>query len=157
MTTVARDSTSHLSKKSSNQCSGSWQASKFVGLYIDGAGSSACGRFAALVCPSELGQSGDHEASKGMDYMDYLAVFRAKIGRLRVEIADIQELNQQFRRDRRHGAVVQIAHGQRGERLQEIQHELGQLADLGRKAISTEQLKDSHRSPTHLVKRKRAA
>jgi hypothetical protein len=89
--------------------------------------------------------------------MDYLAVFRAKIGRLRVEIADIQDLNQQFRRDGRQGAVVQVAHGQRGERLQAIQHELGQIADLGRRAISTEQMKEPHRSPTHLVQRKRAA
>jgi len=70
--------------------------------------------------------------------MDYLGVFKDKIGRLRLEIADIQELNQQFRRDGRHGAVVHFAHGQRSERLQAIQHELGQLADLGRRSVSTE-------------------
>ena len=69
--------------------------------------------------------------------MGYLGIFREKIGRLRMEIADIQELNQRFRRDGRHGAVLQVAHGQRSERLQAIQHELGQLADLGREAIST--------------------
>jgi hypothetical protein len=89
--------------------------------------------------------------------MDYLGVFRDKIGRLRVEIADIQELNHQFRRDGRHGAGVHVAHGQRSERLQAIQHELVQLADLGRRGISTEQMKGQHRSRTHLVKRKRAA
>jgi hypothetical protein len=89
--------------------------------------------------------------------MDYLAFFRAKIGRLRAEIADIQEMNQQFRRDGRHGAVVQFAHGQRSERLQAIQRELEQLTDLGQRFVSTEQIKKPHRSPTHLVKRKRAA
>jgi hypothetical protein len=89
--------------------------------------------------------------------MDYVGVLRDKIGRLRVEIADIQELNQQFRRDGRNGTGVQVAHGQRSERLQEIQHELVQLSDLGRKVVSTEQVKEQPRSPTHLVKRKRAA
>jgi hypothetical protein len=89
--------------------------------------------------------------------MDYVGVLRGKIGRLRVEIADIQELNQQFRRDGRNGTGVQVAHGQRSERLQEIQHELVQLSDLGRKVVSTEQVKEQPRSPTHLVKRKRAA
>ena len=62
--------------------------------------------------------------------MDHLGVLRDKIGLLRVEIADIQELNQQFRRDGRNGTGVQVAHGQRSERLQEIQRELLQLADL---------------------------
>jgi hypothetical protein len=89
--------------------------------------------------------------------MDYLAFFRAKIGRLRVEIADIQELNQQFRRDGRHGAVVQVAHGQRSERLQAIQRELAQLADLGQRFVSNDRIKKPQSSPTHLVKRKRAA
>jgi hypothetical protein len=89
--------------------------------------------------------------------MDYVGVLRDKIGRLRVEIADIHELNQQFRRDGRNGTGVQVAHGQRSERLQEIQHELVQLSDLGRKVVSTEQVKEQPRSPTHLVKRKRAA
>jgi hypothetical protein len=89
--------------------------------------------------------------------MDYLGVFRAKVGRLRVEIAGIHELNRQFRRDGGHGALVQVAHGQRSERLQAIQQELRQLADLGRGVVSTEQIKEPHRSPMHLVKRKRAA
>jgi hypothetical protein len=89
--------------------------------------------------------------------MDYVVVLRDKIGRLRVEIADIHELNQQFRRDGRNGTGVQVAHGQRSERLQEIQHELVQLSDLGRKVVSTQQVKEQPRSPTHLVKRKRAA
>jgi hypothetical protein len=40
--------------------------------------------------------------------MDYLAVFKAKIARLRVEIADIQDLNQRLRRDGGRAAVVQL-------------------------------------------------
>jgi len=89
--------------------------------------------------------------------MDHLGVLRDKIGRLRLEIADIQELNQQFRRDGGKGADVQVAHGQRSERLQAIQHELVQLADLGRKVVSTEQMKEKHRSRLHPVKQRRAA
>jgi hypothetical protein len=73
-----------------------------------------------------------------------------------VEIADIQELNQQFRRDGGNGADVQVAHGQRSERLQGIQHELVQLADLGR-IVSTEQMKEKHHPGLHPVKQKRAA
>ena len=49
--------------------------------------------------------------------MDHLGVLREKIGRLRAEIADIQALNEQFRRDGGNGADVQVAHGQRNERL----------------------------------------
>jgi hypothetical protein len=89
--------------------------------------------------------------------MDYVGVLRDKIGRLRVEIADIQELNQQFRRDGRNGTGVQVAHGQRSERLQEIQRELLQLADLGRRVVSTERMAEKHPSRPHTVKQKRAA
>jgi hypothetical protein len=89
--------------------------------------------------------------------MDHLGVLRDKIGRLRLEIADIQELNQQFRRDGGKGVDVQVAHGQRNERLQAIQHELVKLADLGRRVVSTEQIKEKHRSRLHPVKQKRAA
>ena len=89
--------------------------------------------------------------------MDHLRVLRDKIGRLRVEIANIQELNEQFRRDGRSGTDAQVAHGQRNERLQAIQHELVQLADLGRRVVSTEQVREKHRSRLHLVDKKRAA
>ena len=89
------------------------------------------------------------------DGMDHLGVLRDKIGRLREEIADIQELNKQFRRDG--GAEAQVAHGQRNERLQAIQQELVQLADLSRRVVSTEQMKEKHRSRLHLVKQKRAS
>ncbi len=91
------------------------------------------------------------------DDMDHLGVLRDKIGRLREEIADIQELNEQFRRDGGDRANAQVAHGQRTERLQAIQQELVQLADLGRRVISTEQMKEKHRSRLHLVNQKRAS
>jgi hypothetical protein len=89
--------------------------------------------------------------------MDHLGVLRDKIGLLRVEIADIQELNQQFRRDGGNGTGVQVAHGRRSERLQGIQHELAQLADLGRRVVSTKRTAEKHPSQPHTVKRKRAA
>src|SRR5439155_13940387 len=89
--------------------------------------------------------------------MDHLTVLRDKIGRLREEIADIQVLNEQFRREGWNGAEAQVAHGQRNERLQGIQLELVRLADLGRKVVSTEQMREKHRSRLHLVKQKRAS
>jgi len=89
--------------------------------------------------------------------MDHLGILRDKIRRLRLEIADIQELNQQFRRDGGKAADVQVAHGQRNERLQAIQHELVKLADLGRRVVSTEQMKEKHRARLHPAKQKRAA
>jgi hypothetical protein len=89
--------------------------------------------------------------------MDHLLVLREKIGRLRKEIAEIQTLNEQFRHDGGNGIGAQVAHGQRNERLQAIQHELVRLADLGRKVVSTEQMKEKHRSRLHLVKQKRAS
>jgi len=91
------------------------------------------------------------------DGMDHLGVLRDKIGRLREEIAYIQELNEQFRLDGGDGAAAQVAHGQRNERLQQIQQELRQLADLGRRVVSTEQMKEKHRSRLHLVKQKQAS
>ena len=86
--------------------------------------------------------------------MDHLLVLRDKIGRLREEIAAIQNLNEQFRRDGVNGAQVQVAHGKRMERLQAIQQELVQLADLGRKVVSTDQMREKHRSRLHLVNKR---
>jgi len=77
--------------------------------------------------------------------MDHLLVLRDKIGHLREEIADIQKSNEQFRRDGLNGADA------RNERLQAIQQELLQLADLSRKVISTEQMRANHRTRLHLV------
>jgi len=81
-------------------------------------------------------------------------VVRDKIGRLREEIAAIQNLNEQFRRDGVNGAQVQVAHGKRMERLQAIQQELVQLADLGRKVVSTDQMREKHRTRLHLVNKR---
>ena len=89
--------------------------------------------------------------------MDHLEVLRDQIGRLRREIADVQKLNQQFRRDGGNGADAQVAHAQRSERLQAIQHQLMQLAELGRRVVSAEQMKEKHRSRLHLVTQKRAS
>ncbi len=91
------------------------------------------------------------------DDMDDLLVLRDKVGRLREEIADIQKLNEQFRRDGWRGADAQVAHAQRNERLQAIQHELVHLADLGRKVVSAEQMKEKHRTRLHLIKQERAS
>jgi len=86
--------------------------------------------------------------------MDHLALLRGKVGRLRDEIAHIQELNDQYRFARSRGrneTKAQIAHDQRHERLQAIQQELAQLAGLGRRSV--EQMKDQHRSRTYLLKK----
>lgn len=81
-------------------------------------------------------------------------MLRDKIGRLREEIPAIQNLNEQFRRDGVNGAQVQVAHGKRMERLQAIQQELVQLADLGRKVVSTDQMREKHRTRLHLVNKR---
>jgi phosphoglycerate-specific signal transduction histidine kinase len=85
--------------------------------------------------------------------MDHLAVLREKIGHLRDEIAHLQELNDQYRRHARNETEAQVAHGQRQERLQEIQQELVQLAGLGRRVLSVEQRKAEHRSRLDLAKK----
>ena len=87
------------------------------------------------------------------DGMDHLNVLREKIARLRAEIAQIQGLNKQYRHRDQNETEAQVAHGQRQERLQAIQQELAQLAGLGRKVLSVEEIKDKHRSRLHLVKR----
>jgi len=85
--------------------------------------------------------------------MDHLEVLREKIGRLRAEIAQLQELNNQYRRERRNDAEAQVAHGQRHERLQAIQRELSQLADLGRRVRSIEEMKEQHRARIDQMKK----
>ena len=62
--------------------------------------------------------------------MDHLRVLRDKIERFREEIAEIQKLNDEFRRAVRNGAGAQVAHGWKQERLQAIQHELVQSQTL---------------------------
>lgn len=78
--------------------------------------------------------------------MDHLEVLRDKIARLREEIAEIRVLNEEYRRRGRNEPHAQVAHGQRQERLQAIQQELSQIAGLGRKVRSIEEMKEKHRS-----------
>ena len=85
--------------------------------------------------------------------MDHLAALRKKIGNLRSEIAQLQELNDRYWLRGRNDTQSQVAHGQRQERLQEIQQELSQLADLGRRVRSVEEMKEQHRSRPYLVKK----
>lgn len=85
--------------------------------------------------------------------MDHLQVLREKIANLRSEIADIQQLNEQYRFRRQNGTDALVAHGQRLERLQEIQEELVQLSRLGQKTLSIEQMREKQRSRLHLVEK----
>ncbi len=85
--------------------------------------------------------------------MDQIEVLREKIARLRVEIAEIQTSNEQYRLRAVNGTDAQVAHGQRSERLQAIQQELTQLANLGRKVQSIEEMKENNRTRLHLVKK----
>lgn len=85
--------------------------------------------------------------------MDHLEVLRAKIALLRAEIAQLQELNDRYWLRGGNDTQAQVAHGQRHGRLQQIQQELTQLADLGRRVLSVEQRKEQHRSRLHLDKK----
>ena len=85
--------------------------------------------------------------------MDHLEVLREKIARLRAEIIHIQSLNQTYRTRQSNSPDAQIAHGERHERLQAIQQELVQLASLGRKVQSVEEMKEKYRSRLHLVRK----
>ena len=80
------------------------------------------------------------------DPMDHLEVLREKIGLLKAEIAQIQELNRLYRLRRANDTEAQVAHGQRHDRLQAIQQELAQLATLGSKVRSAAEMKERHRS-----------
>jgi hypothetical protein len=83
--------------------------------------------------------------------MKQLEVLREKIAALRAEIAQLQELNEEYRRERIQDAQAHFAHGQRLERLIEIQQELSRLANLGGRVRSLEQMKE-HRSRPYLKK-----
>ncbi len=85
--------------------------------------------------------------------MDHLEVLREKIAGLRAEIAELQELNDQYRRGSRNEPQAQIAHSQRHERLEAIQKELAKVADLGRRVRSIEQMKEQHRTRPYLEKK----
>jgi hypothetical protein len=85
--------------------------------------------------------------------MEHLAVLREKVGRLRAEIAQLQELNDRYWLRGRTETEAQIAHGQRHERLQAIQQELSQLAGLGPRVQSVEQMKQQHRVRPYLLRK----
>jgi hypothetical protein len=85
--------------------------------------------------------------------MDHLELLREKIGLFRIEIAQIHELNEKYRHQDWNETDAQIAHGERHERLQAIQQELAQLAAIGRRVQSIEEVKEKHRSRLHLVKK----
>jgi len=85
--------------------------------------------------------------------MDHLEALREKIALLRAEITQLQELNDRYWLRGENDTQAHVAHGQRLERLQAIQQELVQLADLGRRVRSVEQMKEQHRSRPYLVKK----
>ncbi len=82
----------------------------------------------------------------------HLEVLREKVGRLRAEIARIQELNGRYRLHGRNDVEAQVAHGQRQERLLAIQRELAQLATVGGRLRSVEDMKERQRSRLFLLK-----
>ena len=84
--------------------------------------------------------------------MDHLDVLRERVGHLRAEIAQIQELSKQHRLQGSNSPETHLAHVQRQERLLAIQRELVQLASLGPKVLSLEEMKERHRARLHLVK-----
>ena len=85
--------------------------------------------------------------------MNHLEVLREKVATLRVEIVQLQELNERYRRQSQRDVQAHFAHGQRQDRLQEIQQELTQIARLGGRLRSVEQMKEQHRSRPYLVKK----
>jgi septal ring factor EnvC (AmiA/AmiB activator) len=48
-----------------------------------------------------------------LESMDHLEVLREKIARLRSEIAQLQEMTEQYRREDRHDTEAHVRHGQR--------------------------------------------
>jgi hypothetical protein len=89
--------------------------------------------------------------------MDHLEVLREKIARLRTEIAAIQSLNQEYRLREWVGTEAQVAHGDRQERLLAIQQELAKVADLGRRVLSVEKMKEQNRARLRLFKHEKAS
>jgi hypothetical protein len=85
--------------------------------------------------------------------MDHLEVLREKVATLRVEIVQLQELNECYRRQPQTDVQAHFAHGERQQRLLEIQQELTQIARLGGRLRSVEQMKEQHRSRPYLDKK----
>jgi hypothetical protein len=93
-----------------------------------------------------------------LNVMDHLSVLKEKIVGLRAEIAQIQELNEQYRREKGRDMVSQIAHTERHERLEQIKQELGRLAELGREMNSVSRIRERNRPRgLHLVNKSRVA
>ncbi len=85
--------------------------------------------------------------------MDHLSVLKGKIVSLRAEIAQILELNVQYRSGKHHETIEHIAHTQRHARLEQIKQELAHLAGLGRSIHAASQIRESHSlEGIHLVK-----
>src|SRR5260370_26785033 len=76
--------------------------------------------------------------------MDHLSVLKGKIVSLRAEIAQILELNVQYRSVKHHETVEHIAHTQPHARLEQIKQELAHLAGLGRSIHPASQIPASH-------------
>lgn len=89
--------------------------------------------------------------------MDHLKVLKEKVLSLRAEIAEIREQNERYRSQKGNGTMAQVAHGQRHERLQGIQKELGRLADLGRAVHTANQIREHNRGRVELMKHSRAS
>jgi hypothetical protein len=89
--------------------------------------------------------------------MDHLGVLQEKIVNLRAEIAEIHEQNELYRRQKGNRTLDQVAHGQRHERLQNIQKELGRLAALGRSVVSVNQRREENRQRLELLKHSKAS
>jgi hypothetical protein len=85
--------------------------------------------------------------------MDHLAVLRRKVSRLRAEIAQLQEVNDRYWLRGRYDTQAEVAHSQRHERLEAIQQELAQLANLGGRVRSVEQMKEQHHARPFLIKK----
>jgi hypothetical protein len=65
----------------------------------------------------------------------------------------IRKFGLRYRGQGHNETEAQVAHGQRHERLQAIQQELAQLADLSRRVLSMEQRKGEHLSRLHVVQK----
>ena len=91
------------------------------------------------------------------NHMDHLAVLQNKIVSLRAEIADIQAQNEEYRRQKGSRTADQVAHGQRHERLQNIQRELGRLAALGKSVVSLSQRREENRVRLEMMKHSKAS
>ena len=88
-----------------------------------------------------------------LDDMDHLEVLREKVATLRAEIVLLEKLNERYRRQRQPDAQSHFAHGKRQQRLFEIQQELTQIAGLGGRLHSVEQVKEQLRFPSSAVKK----